>query len=166
MFYTAAASLYTVYKNSAKKCSLPVSLYEPLSSIHSSNWQLSCTPTGPGIISYASLLCSSYFCTEVSANPASPQPCTMSATCRYAQHQATTTVVTRRANYNLTPQKTPAQYWSHFSFYLLSCFTLRLLFLLLHFFCGGCGCCLLVCDALCCRHVGLFLTIPVQILLG
>lgn len=52
------------------------------------------------------------------------------------------------------------------AFYLLSCFTLRLLFLLLHFFCGGCGRCLLVCDTLCCRHVGLFFTIPVQILLS
>lgn len=55
---------------------------------------------------------------------------------------------------------------SHFVFYLLSCFTLRLLFLLLHFFGGGCGSCLLVRDTFRSRHVGLLLAIPVKVLLG
>lgn len=72
----------------------------------------------------------------------------------------------KKGNYYPIPQKTLAQLQSHFIFYLLSCFTFRLLFLLLHFFGGGCGSCLLVRDAFRSRHVGLLFTVPVKVLLG
>lgn len=48
--------------------------------------------------------------------------------------------------------------------HLLSCFALGFLFLLLPFFARCTS--LLVCYTLCSRHVGLFFTIPVKILLG
>lgn len=66
----------------------------------------------------------------------------------------------------IIPQKTLAQLQSHLVFYLLCCFTFRLLLLLLHFFGGGCGSCLLVCDTFRSRHVGLLFAIPVKVLLG
>lgn len=72
----------------------------------------------------------------------------------------------KKENYYPVPQKTLAQLRPHSVFYLLSCFTFRLLFLLLHFFGCGCGSCLLVRDTFCSRHVGLLFAIPVKVLLG